>query len=396
MKNIKTKKNILISLLMGGLILTSSSVAILKTQASKSSQLTPNITNNLGSKNNNLGDDGNTLPEWLNENGKIFSDYLNNNFTVPVLKSISNTLNAIKTPFQNDFKKAFPKTLQNGINKTITDDFVKIIADIAKEQTELVNKLVSILTSFGTGTHNKLTPEQFIDILNIRGINGLIDFLNTDFLNPAKTKIIHQFEDYGYGLKFKIKHQVTEMISNSIGVFNPLVNRNQMIDAIQNHCEGQFNVIKATIDTQVKNFSTILNNFEIPHIGKNAVANLKNVQGLRSTQGIPATIERKIIFTVINKQFMPTVDGLMVSLIKDVVSIFTDQNNPIKIIINQFAQIGVNVIHAGWHIEGVISYDNLKTSFNNFGTNFHNGLLPSIQQIGNDKFYSYLQNFKLV
>ncbi len=84
---------------MSGLILTSSSVAILKTQTSKSSQLTPNITNNLGSKNNNLGDNGNTLPEWLNKNGKIFTDYLNNNFTVPVLKSISNTLNVIKTPF---------------------------------------------------------------------------------------------------------------------------------------------------------------------------------------------------------------------------------------------------------------------------------------------------------
>ncbi len=93
---------------------------------------------------------------------------------------------------------------------------------------------------------------------------------------------------------------------------------------------------------------------------------------------------------------MPAVDGLIVSLIKDVVSIFTDQNNPIKIIINQFAQIGVNVIHAGWLIKGVISYDNLKTSFNNFGTNFHNILPPSIQKNGNDKFYSYLQNFKLV
>ncbi len=80
------------------------------------------------------------------------------------------------------------------------------------------------------------------------------------------------------------------MISNLIDEFNPFVNRNQMIDAIQNNCEDQFNVIKAIIDTQVKNFSTILNNFEIPHIGKNVVANLKNVQGLRSTQGIHATI----------------------------------------------------------------------------------------------------------
>ncbi len=394
---IKNKKNILLNLIMGGLILTSSSIVLLESKASKSNQPTSEITNNLDNKNNKFVNDDNTFPDWLNDNGKILAGFLNNKFTIPLSNIIKSTLATIEHSFQRDFMVAFPSVIQGKIVDIIGGIFPKIAAEISKEQGVLVNKLTTILTSFKEGSGSKISLQEVFDILVKKGTNGLIDYINDNFLNPAKNNLIHKLTGYTSKLKSSLKPQLIQIVNSSLPGNIPFLNKGEIINGIQMHSDVQFTIINRAIDVQIAKLTTILNNFKIPHVKKNETVDLKKLQNLAVVKRDSSDLKRKLVFEVINKDFMPAVDSLLVSIIEDVVRIFTEQDNSIQTIMTQIGQIAVNGLSAGWHIPFTsLNTNNLKNAFVNFGNNFHNNIVPKVQIIATHDFYTYLQNFKLV